>query len=314
MISEREDYNFWKASEEEQQAITFVVTTMNGVKSNSIYVILQNAGYEHLVKRKVEGMFDDHGHAEHISKASFSTLFLGNQWLEGQVINKMMHFFNLRVFCWNFCHPECEKKMFFFDTQRLAIAYLRKFTSKWIEWWHEFIPNDLNIFELDVLYIPGNLEQLHWFPIVVFVQQRIIKAFDTAYNPESRISHMRIVETVLQKHALAVLPEDKAAYFGKWKFEYAHDGPKQANSKDCGVYTIMIADYMMDDIPYTRIPNTSLDKYRMLIAYSILRNRVHYSLGDVSLEEFNELVQSKAFITRKYNRPSSDPPVVTTID
>jgi len=61
----------------------------------------------------------------------------------------------------------------------------------------------------------------------------------------------------------------------EWKFFNRSDNPKQDNGFDCGVFTIVCADYLLDNLPLS-YSQEDMEFWRGKIAIDILRGRLRY--------------------------------------
>jgi Ulp1 family protease len=59
----------------------------------------------------------------------------------------------------------------------------------------------------------------------------------------------------------------------EWAFARNDSTPQQYNGSDCGVFVLMFADYIIDDLPL-KVTYRDMPLYRNKIAAAILRNRV----------------------------------------
>jgi Ulp1 family protease len=59
------------------------------------------------------------------------------------------------------------------------------------------------------------------------------------------------------------------------KFFNRSDNPKQDNSFDCGVFTIVCADFLLDNLPLN-YSQENMEFWRQKIAIDILRGRLRY--------------------------------------
>ena len=66
--------------------------------------------------------------------------------------------------------------------------------------------------------------------------------------------------------------------FGKWTTESAgRSTPQQENGYDCGVYVVLTADFISDDLPLTFNAN-HVTSHRLMMAAAIMRGRLLYPL------------------------------------
>lgn len=56
-----------------------------------------------------------------------------------------------------------------------------------------------------------------------------------------------------------------------WTLETVGDTPRQKNAYDCGMFLLMIADFLTDDIPLSNLKQSDIAFYRQKVCLSILR-------------------------------------------
>jgi len=54
--------------------------------------------------------------------------------------------------------------------------------------------------------------------------------------------------------------------------------PQQRNGYDCGVFTCMFADLVLDDIDVSNLDQSMMQDFRRKICYAILRRQIPYPL------------------------------------
>ena len=66
----------------------------------------------------------------------------------------------------------------------------------------------------------------------------------------------------------------------EWTTECAHESipdlPQQHNSVDCGMFTIMYADFLTDDLPLSLFHQRDILTYRRKVVSAILEGRLDY--------------------------------------
>jgi sentrin-specific protease 1 len=147
---------------------------------------------------------------------------------------------------------------------------------------------ETNIFdECEKIFIPINTRNSHWTLAVIFVKSLTIKYYDslmdfnTAPNEdgnEDGNARFKLYLDALKRWICDEVQEKSSSYpydVESWNLEYVEDYPQQIKA-DCGIFTIMCADFLSDDLelsfgaedmPYFRekilkdIQKTNLDYY-----------------------------------------------------
>jgi sentrin-specific protease 1 len=133
----------------------------------------------------------------------------------------------------------------------------------------------IDIFEMDKIFFPINLNNEHWAMAVVFMRRKRICYYDSlSWNGEKYVNGlMQWVqdEGINKKNGMRV---DAA----EWELSYKESNvPQQTNGYDCGVFSIICADFISDDLPLI-YSQDHMDKFRKQIASAILRGSLTYSI------------------------------------
>lgn len=135
----------------------------------------------------------------------------------------------------------------------------------------------LNVFNLEKIYMPINILNLHWTMMIIFVQQKQIKYYNS----------MDASGTDFMKAALRWLGDEVESKPKKYKmcgFNQAEwnllnvspdEVPKQGNGFDCGMFSIYCADYVSDDLPLT-YNQAQMDNNRYRVFDAILKGQLRY--------------------------------------
>ena len=139
----------------------------------------------------------------------------------------------------------------------------------------------VNIFEKDVVFIPLNLRNSHWALLAVYTTTKKIYYYDSMYNESDARTLRQNLLTFLVEEAKAI----EMTFFKveDWDITEHVYCPQQDGSWECGVFTIMVADFLSDEIPLDiRMGNvyalSSVNEpfFRAKIATDIKRQRMHY--------------------------------------
>lgn len=130
---------------------------------------------------------------------------------------------------------------------------------------------DLN--DCDRLFIPMNVNQGHWVMVVVDLERKTIKCYDSHYR--DRNDALKVVKDWLVdgfKHGkLAVDPSN-------WKpeMEATQNVPQQGNNAyDCGIFAVLFADFLCDDLPLL-FTLEDIPHFRRKMGCDILRGYINH--------------------------------------
>jgi sentrin-specific protease 1 len=129
-----------------------------------------------------------------------------------------------------------------------------------------------DVFALDRVFIPINLNNTHWVMAVVFVQKKEIHYYDSMSG-----SGKRYLDAML-KWLVDEAREKKGEQLDKsqWKLiDREQNVPQQQNGYDCGVFSIMCADYVSDNLPLSYVQE-DMQNNRVKIAAAIRRGHLTY--------------------------------------
>ena len=125
-------------------------------------------------------------------------------------------------------------------------------------------PNQ-DIFTLDMLFIPVNLDQLHWILIVAFMQDHRIQAYDSLGSDHTNLCNA--VEQYLQHEHQHLhnnpLPD-------QWEIIGSTPGvPIQPNGYDCGVYVCNFVARLLHGVPLPDLDPAEITQYSRWIAWAL---------------------------------------------
>lgn len=130
----------------------------------------------------------------------------------------------------------------------------------------------INILEKEKLYFPINIGNAHWTLLVVFMQRKEIRYYNSMLGRDGK--YMKgimdwIVEDALDKKRVTVDPKE-------WVLiDMAGMVPQQTNWSDCGVFTIVCADFLSDNLPLN-YQQEHMPNFRLQIGAAILRGSINY--------------------------------------
>ena len=123
------------------------------------------------------------------------------------------------------------------------------------------------------LFIPINVDNIHWILVVVKLEEKEISYLDSLRNKSNGGKYIKHVLMFLEDEFNS-MNEDKDVQFepSQWKLQNVVDNPHQKDSNSCGVYVCVYADL----IPYNFFGYYTWDtvvQFRMQIAKSIILQR-----------------------------------------
>jgi sentrin-specific protease 1 len=129
-----------------------------------------------------------------------------------------------------------------------------------------------DVFALDRVFIPINLNNTHWVMAVVYVQKKEIHYYDSMSGSGKRYLDAMLqwlVDEAREKKGELLDPE-------QWKLsDREQNVPQQQNGYDCGVFSIMCADYVSDNLPLSYVQE-DMQNNRVKIAAAIRRGHLTY--------------------------------------
>ena len=145
---------------------------------------------------------------------------------------------------------------------------------------HSFVFKGNNIFELDRLIIPVNIENTHWFVICVFFRERKIQAYDTGPVKNGRLHYINAVFLYLKMkykefHGKTI-PDPTG-----WTKVPCFDGNKivplqEDNRNNCGLFTCLIMELLINKIDPWILNEYQLDvetRGRVALFHAITTNK-----------------------------------------
>ena len=193
-------------------------------------------------------------------------------WLNDEIINFYIQMILQRdkALCNKF--PERRKSQAFnsFFMDKLIVdsgGYNFNNVKKWTK--------KFDVFDVEKLYIPINISNAHWVLAVVFPQRKEVHFYDSMHgNGEKYLDALRrwLVDEAKKKSIDLDL--------SNWNFQSVGTAPLQHNGTDCGVFTIMAADFISDDLPVIEesYDHTNMSFFRVKIVNDILRGNLNYPL------------------------------------
>jgi len=132
--------------------------------------------------------------------------------------------------------------------------------------------NKFDAFTMGKIFMPVNIDNTHWVMVVVHMRQREIHYGDSM-SGEGKW-HMEAIRRWLVDEANAKNNTNIEYNTSDWKL-IERCVPQQNNGVDCGMFSIICADYIADDLPlcYTQ---AEMPTNRHRVAAAIMRGSLNY--------------------------------------
>lgn len=193
-------------------------------------------------------------------------------WLNDEVINFYMEMLNDR----NKAH---HKKSHFFNSffvERL-LKTDKKYTYTNVQRWSK----KFDIFELDKIFFPINIDNMHWTLALVEPQLKLIHYFDSMRGKGEFYMKglMRWIkdEAKDSKRATKGWPRMDPKEMDWELVSHSNEIPQQGNSFDCGMFTLIAADFLSDDLEFS-YNQGNMPFFREKICYQIFKGELGYPL------------------------------------
>jgi sentrin-specific protease 1 len=199
----------------------------------------------------------------------------GENWLNDEVINFYMSMLQERNDALCLKYPNKLRSHFFSNFFMDRILENKEYNFKNVKKWAK----KFDILKQDKIYFPLNIDKLHWVMIVAYMQQKKIIYYDSLRSNNEIINKKdeyfinntnAILRYFVDQTNNKVDPSD-------WTVIFDNNSPRQGNGHDCGVFTILVADYLSDDLPLT-FTQEQIPFFRQKITSTILRGSLDYRL------------------------------------
>ena len=130
-----------------------------------------------------------------------------------------------------------------------------------------------NIFQKEKIFCPVNISNTHWTMLVMFIREKKIQYYDSMGNTGKRYLHGALQYLGDEARKL----DHQAFDASEWQLGNQSDTPQQENGFDCGVFSIMFADFISDNLPLNFAQNL-MPLFRRKICANILRGSLKYPL------------------------------------
>jgi sentrin-specific protease 1 len=195
-------------------------------------------------------------------------------WLNDEVINFCMSMLQERDDKLRGVNPKRKRSHYFnsFFMDKLLgnghVGYIYKDVARWTK--------KFDVFQLDKVFIPVNIGNTHWTMAVVLISRKEIHYYDSMRGEGARYKNGLLRWLVDEAKTKRNFDLDTS----EWKLISQYSCPQQQNGYDCGMFTIMCADVMTDDIPVTEASYSQrhMSFFRRKVANDILRGSYDYPL------------------------------------
>jgi Ulp1 family protease len=195
-----------------------------------------------------------------MTREKFSCLRPGT-WLNDEVIN----FYSNILEEYNIFQSNSKRMFHYLNSHFYAALTSNGFLN--------FMDADKFIRKTDVLskaklFIPVNINNVHWVLVVVNILEKQIMFFDSKYTIGRGLLYcgnvMKWIQHLAQKKKVKFVETE-------WEFfEGAKGIPQQNNSYDCGIFTLMYMEFLSRDFSLLDLHCTEMEYWRKKIAMTIL--------------------------------------------
>ena len=224
-----------------------------------------------------------------VQRSSMNRL-LPNTWLNDEVVNYFLKVC-LAARDAHICETETGRKRshffnsFFvqqlFDEKNISPNLRGRYKYKNVANWGKKVPGG-DIFNLKYIFIPRNVDNMHWTSACIFVELKMIVYFDSYRNNDPDLMH-GLLQYLMDEWKNTRM--NQVMDWDEWKLVACPvDTPSQTNSVDCGAFTCMYADFITNDCK-SIFHARNMGHFRRYIALSILngiatRGTEDYSRGE----------------------------------
>lgn len=243
-------YSYTTPEESKNKKINMQYFTCSSSEKSSIKKILEN-------RYESEVLIESFGIS--INRSLLREVY-ENHWIDDNIIDFSMRMFQERD------DYECQqiqgkRSSHFYSCHFMNLLLVNGYDYSNVQRWSK----NFNIFEKDKVFCPVNLKNKHWGLLVIYVQRKEIIYYDSM-----GIKGKKYLDSALQY----MYDEAKSSYihfiYDEWKIVSCNGIPQQKNSYDCGIFAILYADYIANDIPLTFTQQT-VSLFRKKLCVYILK-------------------------------------------
>lgn len=195
-------------------------------------------------------------------------------WLNDEVVNFYMHMLKERDTSLCELHPNERTPSHFFNSffmQKLLEFSKTGYDYSQVKRWTKKV----DLFEMDKVFFPINISNSHWTMLVVFMKKRKIQYYDSM-AASGRKYLEAIMRYIKDEHqAKKGTPIDMS----DWEIVSCkrNETPQQHNGYDCGVFSIMFADFLSDNLEL-HFSQEDISDMRLKIALAIHSGQLSYPI------------------------------------
>lgn len=131
-----------------------------------------------------------------------------------------------------------------------------------------------DIFEKNKIYIPININNMHWAIAIIYMKKKEICYYDSLSG--DGMDYLKALYKWIQDESINK-KEYELPNENEWKLNNNPENvPQQNNGYDCGLFTIMCADTISDDLPLSIYSQEDMPMNRLKVAASIVRGHLLY--------------------------------------
>jgi sentrin-specific protease 1 len=200
------------------------------------------------------------------------------QWLNDEIVNFYMELLAERDSI--LCQKDSKRRRsvfynsFFIDrlcnsghaVQGEAVPYCYSNVRRWSR------KKKVDMFDVDKIICPVNLDNMHWALIVIFVQHCRICYYDSMGGSDRGL--LKLVMRYMQDESRDKRGREMDTT--NWSTTCS-TSPTQCNGFDCGVFAIMNADFLSDDLPL-EYSQQHMPLFRRKVCANILRGKLNYKI------------------------------------
>lgn len=135
--------------------------------------------------------------------------------------------------------------------------------------------NNIEMLNIHEIFIPHNVNGSHWILFVINLPDNQISVLDS-YHRGADYKHIAKALLVwLQEDVRNKYRSNQSFSTNEWKIELCTCIPKQLNGVDCGVFVLMYADFLSDDLPL-QFNEGHMPYFRRKILDNLLQGKLFY--------------------------------------
>ena len=194
-------------------------------------------------------------------KLNFSDLdkLRGLSWLNDEIINFYLEMIMARS-AQHHNWPKCYAMNTFFLSKLEKDGYPG--VKPWIK--------KVDISSYDKIFVPVNLNNIHWCLAVIDMKKNGIYVYDSMGG-----EHNQVLKILLQYLKKEHMEKKGSIDIGKFTLENVKGIALQANSSDCGIFTLKYAEYLSRNAKIT-FTQEDIPNMRRLMIYEILSKTIIY--------------------------------------